>query len=113
MHTDWKDVLAAVRPESTPQEDSAPPASDNGREEETPVRGQTLCLSFQRRAGKPATVITGWEGSPGQLDRLAAWLKVSLACGGSARGGEILLQGDVRAKARVLLAGKGYKVKGG
>ena len=49
-----------------------------------------------------------WE----QLSEIASKIKKRLATGGSARGGEILVQGDRREELRTLLADMGYKVKG-
>ena len=109
MTGDWKDALAALRPEGPEEAVSETEAEAP----EAPVKGQVLCISFQRRAGKPATILSGWEGSPERLRQLAAELKSALAAGGSVRDDEILLQGDVRDKVRRLLTEKGYKTKGG
>ena len=109
MTGDWKDALAALRPEGPV--DTAPEAEPETPE--APVKGQVLCIAFQRRAGKPATILSGWQGSPAALRQLAAELKTALAAGGSVRDDEILLQGDVRDKVRRLLADRGYKTKGG
>lgn len=106
---DWKEALGTLY-EAAPEEEKqqiAPQATSD-----TPQK-QHLCLQFQRRGGKPATIITGFEGSDEQLKEFAKQLKVTLGVGGSARGGEILIQGDVREKLRHLLKSKGHAVKGG
>ena len=43
---------------------------------------------------------------------VAAKLKKRLATGGSARGGEVLIQGDRRDDVRKALADLGFKTKG-
>ena len=77
----------------------------------TPLK-QQLCLQFQRRGGKPAVLIPGFEGTDEQLKELCKLIKTQLGVGGSARGGEILIQGDVREKLRALLKQQGHQVKG-
>ena len=106
---DWKEALGTLY-EAAPEEEKqqiAPQATSD-----TPQK-QHLWLQFQRRGGKPATIITGFEGSDEQLKEFAKQLKITLGVGGSARGGEILIQGDVREKLRHLLKSKGHAVKGG
>ncbi len=67
------------------------------------------------RAGKPATIIDGFpsDGSEDKIcNELAGTLKKRLGRGGSARGGEILIQGDCRESLRKILRELGYEVKG-
>ena len=73
---------------------------------------QTLCLRYEKRNGKPATIVSGFEGSDEALRELARQLKTTLGVGGSARDDEILLQGDVRAKTADCLRSKGFGLKG-
>lgn len=80
--------------------------------EQIPNQKQCLCLSFQRRNGKPATIISGYEGSDDSLKELAKRLKVKCGVGGSVRDGEILIQGDLRVKLKELLHSEGFKTKG-
>lgn len=56
------------------------------------------------RGGKTATIIEGFPGSDSELKALATRLKQQLGVGGSARGGEILIQGDCRQRLRELLS---------
>lgn len=63
------------------------------------------------RGGKTATIIEGFTGTDDELKALATRLKQQLGVGGSARGGEILIQGDCRQRLREILA-KEFIVKG-
>lgn len=70
-----------------------------------------LQLDKKARAGKQVTLITGFVGTETDLNDLAKALKNLCGTGGSAKDGEILIQGDVRAKVEAFLLQKGYKVK--
>ena len=76
--------------------------------QKTPVH---IFLERKGRGGKTATIICDLTLDDEDLRQLAAELKRSLGCGGSARGGEILIQGDRVAECRRMLAARGYKVK--
>ncbi len=56
------------------------------------------------RGGKTATIIEGFPGTDDELKALATRLKQQLGVGGSARDGEILIQGDCRTRLRELLS---------
>jgi translation initiation factor 1 len=49
-----------------------------------------------RRFGKQTTVIEGIDPKGNNLQKIAQQLKSALACGGTAKNGTILLQGDHR-----------------
>lgn len=80
---------------------------------ETPRRNfrMDVILEKQGRAGKQATIVTGFQGSDDELLELASAIKRRLATGGSARGGEILIQGDRRRDVVALLTELGYKAR--
>ncbi|MDE6161288.1 MAG: translation initiation factor, partial [Muribaculaceae bacterium] len=61
------------------------------------------------RAGKTATIIAGFDSEEQAADT-ASQLKKSLATGGSARGCEVLLQGDRRTDAADALRRLGFRV---
>jgi translation initiation factor 1 len=64
----------------------------------------------KQRAGKTVTLVQNFTGNQLQQELLCKALKNKCGCGGSAKDGSIILQGDVVAKAKQLLAEMGYTV---
>ena len=73
-------------------------------------RAQKLRLAMERagRGGKTVTIVRGFAGSQEELEELCKTLKQKIGVGGSAKEGEIILQGDHRAKVAELLKSLGY-----
>lgn len=70
-----------------------------------------IWLDKKQRAGKAVTLVTGFAGSESDLQDLAKILKTRCGVGGSAKDGEILVQGDHRDKVLQILLSLGYKAK--
>lgn len=109
---DWKKRLGVVfstNPDFTYEEESV-------QEEQTLEPGrQNLIVTIDRkgRGGKQVTLVTGFVGTADDLAELGRTLKVKCGVGGSAKDGEITIQGDFRDRVVSLLKDMGYKAKRG
>lgn len=62
-----------------------------------------------RRFNKPVTIIDVIDDKDANLKRLAQKMKTFAACGGTAKNGKIMLQGDQREKAYAFFIEQGYQ----
>ena len=107
---DWKQRLGMVystNPDfeystnEEPEQATLAPAQQNLR----------VWLDRKQRGGKTVTLVKGFVGTEEDLSQLGRMLKSKCGVGGSAKDGEIIIQGDHRDRVVELLIAAGYKCK--
>lgn len=111
MAEDWRDALRGLLPDDAGVADecaAGPVADDASTALERPGKLH-VALERKGRGGKTATIVYGFPESwpDSAVADVAARLKRKLGTGGSARGGEILIQGDRVADVRRELSSMG------
>jgi translation initiation factor 1 len=104
---DWKDrlnVVYSTNPYFNYEVD------DDEEQTTLPPSQQRLRVQLDRknRGGKVVTLITGFAGTEDDLKELGKFLKSKCGVGGSAKDGEIIVQGDFKQKVLELLKKEGY-----
>jgi len=69
-----------------------------------------ICID-KHRAGKIAIIIKNFKGSFNDLKALSQILKTKCGVGGTAKNGEIIIQGNIRNKIMEILKKEGYNYK--
>ncbi|MDR1381348.1 MAG: translation initiation factor [Tannerella sp.] len=110
MKNDWKERLGTVY--STNPDFKYETDNDEEEKETLPNEKQQLRISLDKknRGGKVVSLVTGFTGKNEDLVTLGKLLKVKCGVGGSAKDGEIIIQGDLRRKISEILIKEGYKV---
>lgn len=113
-NNDWKDRLNVVY---STNPDFGYEKDDDNEQVTIEKNKQNLRVSIDKknRGGKVVTLITGFTGTDNDLKELGKLLKSKCGVGGSAKDGEIIVQGDFKTKVTELLVKEGYtktKMKG-
>jgi translation initiation factor 1 len=106
-NNDWKErlnIVYSTNPDfnyETNEEDSC---------ETLDKKQQKLRVSIEKkgRGGKTVTLITGFIGKEEDLKELGKLLKTKCGVGGSAKDGEIIIQGEFKQRIIELLKAEGY-----
>lgn len=75
------------------------------------IQKEPMICKFEKRNGKPTTIIEGYNGNDEDFKILAKEIKTKLSVGGSFKDFTIIIQGNYRDKIMEMLKNKGFKVK--
>ena len=100
-------VVYSTNPDYQYQYDEEPEA------ETLPPAKQQLRVQLDRhhRGGKTVTLVTGFVGTDNDLQQLGRVLKSKCGVGGSAKDGEIIIQGEILDKVKMILTAEGFNVR--
>ena len=104
---DLKDQLKNLFPDHKPTEEE--PKKDV--ENVIWLQEEPIICKYEKRKGKPTTILEGYTGADEDFKKLAKELKTKLSVGGSFKDDSIIIQGDYRDKIMKILQEKGFKVK--
>jgi len=104
---DLKDQLKNLFPDHEPEKT---PVDKNG---DNPIwlQDDPIICKYEKRKGKPITILEGYTGADEDFKKLAKELKTKLSVGGSFKDDKIIIQGDYRDKIMTILKEKGFSVK--
>ena len=104
---DLKDQLKALFPEHNESQEP----EENQKQLDIWLQDDPLICKYEKRKGKPITIIEGYNGATEDFKILAKDLKKLLGVGGSFKNEMIIIQGDYRDKIMTYLKDLGFKVK--
>ncbi|MGY0392514.1 translation initiation factor [Bizionia sp. KMM 8389] len=104
---DLQDQLKNLFPEHI----SEKPETEDQEESGLWIQDDPLLCKYEKRKGKPITIIDGYTGATEDFKILAKELKTTLSVGGSFKDDKIIIQGDYRDKIMAILKEKGFNVK--
>ena len=103
---DLQDQLKNLFPDHIPKKEDVIKKRSNIWMQEEPI----IC-KYEKRKGKPITILEGYTGATDDFKKLAKELKTKLSVGGSFKDDKIIIQGDYREKIMAILKSKGFQVK--
>ena len=104
---DLRDQLQHLFPEHKEVEENKNVKKDHGLwMQDTP-----LICKYEKRKGKPITIVEGYTGADKDFKKLTSKLKKNFSVGGSYKNETIIIQGDYRDQIMVLLKKMGFNVK--
>jgi len=104
---DLQDQLRNLFPDHVPSE----PVQDTDESKGIWLQSEPLICKYEKRKGKPITIIEGYTGADEDFKQLAKEIKQLLSVGGSFKNEQIIIQGDYRDKIMKFLQEKGFKTK--
>ncbi|WP_162127765.1 translation initiation factor [Flavobacterium phycosphaerae] len=105
---DLQEQLKKLFPDHEPIQEQEEAVAEN---HELFIQKEPMICKYEKRKGKPTTIIEGYEGSDEDFKVLAKEIKTKLSVGGTFKDGAIIIQGDYRDKIMNILSAKGFKTK--
>ena len=105
---DLKDQLKNLFPDHQPEG-----ISEEKKEVDSGIwlQDDPILCKYEKRKGKPITILEGYTGADEDFKLLAKELKQKLSVGGSYKNERIIIQGDYRHQIMDILKHKGFNVK--
>lgn len=103
---DLKDQLQNLFPDHQPSEEE-----NTTKKSDIWLQEEPIICKYEKRKGKPITILEGYNGAEDDFKKLAKELKTKLSVGGTFKNDSIIVQGDYRDKIMKILQEKGFKVK--
>ncbi|WP_318344948.1 translation initiation factor [Flagellimonas baculiformis] len=104
---DLHDQLKNLFPDHVPDEE---PEKNNDAPSYW-LQDDPIICKYEKRKGKPITILEGYNGAESDFKKLAKDLKTFLGVGGSFKNDTIIIQGDYRDKIMTFLKENGFSVK--
>ncbi|GAA3608320.1 translation initiation factor [Flavivirga amylovorans] len=104
---DLQDQLKNLFPDHVQEE----PIKNDSEASEIWMQDDPIICKYEKRKGKPITILEGYTGANEDFKALAKDIKTTLSVGGSFKDDKIIIQGDYRDKIMKILQDKGFKVK--
>lgn len=105
---DFKDQLKNLFPEHVSEDITE---ENNSATKGIWLQEDPIICKYEKRKGKPTTILEGYTGATEDFKKLAKELKQKLSVGGSFKDDKIIIQGDYRDKIMQILKDKGFAVK--
>jgi translation initiation factor 1 len=105
---DLKDQLKNLFPDHVSEEISE---KNKDKTDTIWLQDDPIICKYEKRKGKPITILEGYTGADEDFKKLAKDLKKILSVGGSFKEDKIIIQGDYRDKIMQILKDKGFAVK--
>ena len=104
---DLQDQLKNLFPDHVTE----PSQDENDDQNDIWLQDDPIICKYEKRKGKPITILEGYTGATEDFKILAKELKTKLNVGGSFKDDKIIIQGDYRDKIMTILKEKGFNVK--
>ncbi|MEM1002002.1 MAG: translation initiation factor [Bacteroidota bacterium] len=105
---DLQDQLKNLFPDHEPETDTS---NTNEIDHAIWIQDDPLICKYEKRKGKPTTIIAGYNGAKQDFKLLAQLLKKDLNVGGGIKNEQIVIQGDYRDRIMSILKDLGFSVK--